>query len=118
MNVNEALKHVKDGTVKTLSISQQKEIAVMFGLDSVVKIDKGITFKVTDKREPGKKADGSPLDAKYRDNDKGSTGGALSVYGLGRNPVTLYRSQWERLIDAVPALIDFIEANKDSLTVK
>jgi hypothetical protein len=28
---------------------------------------------------------------------KPSEKGALSVYGLGRFPVTLYRSQWERL---------------------
>ena len=33
---------------------------------------------------------------------KVSEKGALSVYGLGRFPVTLYRGQWERLIEAVP----------------
>src|SRR5258707_4888834 len=44
--------------------------------------------------------------------------GALSVYGMGRFPVTLYRSQWERLIGIVPQIEAFIEANKDKLAVK
>jgi hypothetical protein len=29
---------------------------------------------------------------------EGSEKGALSVYGLGRFPVTLYREQWEKLL--------------------
>lgn len=33
---------------------------------------------------------------------KVSEKGGLSVYGLGRFPVTLYRQQWERLIGVVP----------------
>lgn len=43
---------------------------------------------------------------------KGSDG-AISVYGLGRFPVTLYASQWERLSDFIigGALARFIEAN-------
>ncbi len=46
--------------------------------------------------------------------------GGLSVYGLGRFPVTLYRSQWERLLDAdtVASLKAFIEANAILLAVK
>ena len=32
---------------------------------------------------------------------KVSEKGGLSVYGLGRFPVTLYKSQWERLLGAV-----------------
>ena len=46
--------------------------------------------------------------------------GGLSIYGLGRFPVTLYRSQWERLLDAetVTALKAFIEANAKLLAVK
>ena len=46
--------------------------------------------------------------------------GGLSVYGLGRFPTTLYRSQWERLIapDTVTAINAFIAANTALLTVK
>ena len=49
---------------------------------------------------------------------KVSDKGALSVYGLGRFPVTLYRGQWERLIGEAKAISAFIEANAASLTVK
>lgn len=44
--------------------------------------------------------------------------GGLSVYGLGRFPVTLYRGQWERLLGAKDDILAFIEANGDSLSVK
>ena len=40
---------------------------------------------------------------------KVSEKGALSVYGLGRFPVSLYRGQWERLIEAIPQIKAFIE---------
>ena len=49
---------------------------------------------------------------------KVSEKGALSIYGLGRFPVTLYRSQIERLIAAVPAIEAFIQANSALLTTK
>jgi hypothetical protein len=51
---------------------------------------------------------------------KVSDKGALSVYGLGRFPVTLYRTQWERLLspDSVKAIGAFIETNAKLLTVK
>lgn len=44
--------------------------------------------------------------------------GALSVYGLGRFPVTLYAEQWGRLLDNADAIRAFIEANKASLASK
>ena len=49
---------------------------------------------------------------------KVSDKGGLSVYGLGRFPVTLYRGQWERLLGAQAEITAFIEANADRLTVK
>jgi hypothetical protein len=54
---------------------------------------KALTFKVTDK-------------------------GACSVYGLQRFPVTLYAGQWIRLIEAMPELHNFLEANKTKLSHK
>ncbi len=45
--------------------------------------------------------------------------GGISVYGLNvRFPVTLYASQWERLISKLPELQAFIKANEGSLTRK
>lgn len=44
--------------------------------------------------------------------------GAVSVYGLQRMPVTLYRQQWERLKEFMPDIEAFIAANVDKLSVK
>lgn len=49
---------------------------------------------------------------------KVSEKGAISVYGLGRFPITLYRGQMERLLDHAPAIRAFIEANAATLSVK
>lgn len=49
---------------------------------------------------------------------KVSEKGALSCYGMGRFPVTLYRSQWERLIQHADQIKAFIEANTAELAVK
>ena len=38
--------------------------------------------------------------------------GGLSVYGLGRFPVTLYKEQWVRLLDMSTDIRNFIEANR------
>jgi len=38
--------------------------------------------------------------------------GGVSVYGLGRFPVTLYYEQWIRLLDTVADLRAFLEENK------
>ena len=44
--------------------------------------------------------------------------GGLSVYGLGRFPVTLYRGQWERLIALAPQIEAFIAEHSGKLSVK
>ncbi len=44
--------------------------------------------------------------------------GGVSVYGLGRFPVTLYYEQWVRLLDQVDGLREFLESNKASLKLK
>jgi len=49
---------------------------------------------------------------------KVSDKGAVSVYGLGRFPVTLYRTQWEKLIDKIPEVEAFIKANAHRLASK
>ncbi|HUK51656.1 MAG TPA: hypothetical protein VL099_00035 [Candidatus Binatia bacterium] len=44
--------------------------------------------------------------------------GGVSVYGLGRFPVTLYYEQWVRLLDAADNLRSFLEENKSRLKLK
>ena len=44
--------------------------------------------------------------------------GALSVYGLGRFPVTLYKTQWLRLLDMAEDIKTFIEQNESQLKSK
>lgn len=54
---------------------------------------RGITFKVSDK-------------------------GALSVYGLGRFPVTLYKEQWHKLLGAQDELVRFLQDHDAELKAK
>ena len=49
---------------------------------------------------------------------KVSSKGGVSVYGLGRFPVTLYLSQWEKLLGMVPEIKAFIKTNESKLAVK
>ena len=44
--------------------------------------------------------------------------GALSVYGLGRFPVTLYREQWEKLLGMSDDIRQFIAENDQALKKK
>lgn len=46
--------------------------------------------------------------------------GGVSLYGLGRFPVTLYAGQWERLIEFVKAghVTAFIAANEATISRK
>ncbi len=44
--------------------------------------------------------------------------GGVSVYGLGRFPVTLYYEQWLRLLDSAEKLREFLEENKSRLKLK
>jgi hypothetical protein len=49
---------------------------------------------------------------------KVSEKGGVSVYGLGRFPVTLYYEQWVRLLDSADTLRSFLEENKTKLKLK
>jgi hypothetical protein len=44
--------------------------------------------------------------------------GAVSVYGLGRFPVTLYKEQWLRLLDDASEIRNFIQENESELKTK
>ena len=49
---------------------------------------------------------------------KVSEKGALSVYGLGRFPVTLYKEQWVRLLAVADDIRAFIKDNDAALKTK
>lgn len=49
---------------------------------------------------------------------KVSEKGAVSVYGMGRFPVTLYLEQWETLLSHADELRQFIETNRSQLKTK
>ncbi len=49
---------------------------------------------------------------------KVSEKGGLSVYGLGRFPVTLYREQWEKLLTMADEIRKFIQENDGALKRK
>ncbi len=49
---------------------------------------------------------------------KVSEKGALSVYGMGRFPVTLYKEQWIKLLGISDEIKKFIADNDDRLKVK
>jgi hypothetical protein len=44
--------------------------------------------------------------------------GALSIYGMGRFPVTLYKEQWLKLLGIADEIKQFIEANDGRLKTK
>jgi len=62
-------------------------------------------------KELGRRKSGS-LDFKVGEK------GGVSVYGLGRFPVTLYYEQWIRLLDSAEALKAFLEENKSKLKLR
>jgi hypothetical protein len=49
---------------------------------------------------------------------KVSEKGGVSVYGLGRFPVTLYKEQWARLLDMADDIRTFIRENDSKLKTK
>jgi hypothetical protein len=51
-------------------------------------------------------------------NLKVSQKGAVSLYGMGRFPVTLYKEQWLRLLDFSDEISKFISENESQLKTK
>jgi hypothetical protein len=49
---------------------------------------------------------------------KVSEKGGLSIYGLGRFPVTLYKEQWNRLLDHADEIRNFLKTNDQQLKAK
>ena len=49
---------------------------------------------------------------------KVSAKGAVSLYGMGRFPVTLYKEQWLKLLGFADEIQSFIKANESQLKTK
>ena len=68
------------------------------------------------------KAENASLNSKVKTSLKHgmkvSDKGALSLYGLGRFPITLYKSQWLALLDKSTDIRQFIQDNNDKLKEK
>ena len=61
--------------------------------------------------------------AQLKSKDKGLTlkvseKGGLSLYGMGRFPVTLYKEQWLRILASAPEIEAFIRENDFKLKAK
>ena len=61
-----------------------------------------------------KQVDRKPGDLRLKVSEKGG----LSIYGLGRFPVTLYKEQWNRLLDHADEIREFLKANDQLLKAK
>jgi hypothetical protein len=61
------------------------------------------------KAENAKKANG-PLSLKVSEK------GAVSLIGMGRFPVTLYKQQWLKVADVIPQILEFIKVNDSKLS--
>jgi hypothetical protein len=63
-------------------------------------------------RQMGQKKNAGAISFKVSDK------GAVSVYGMGRFPVTLYYEQWLKLLGAAGELRAFLDENKSQLKLK
>jgi hypothetical protein len=61
-----------------------------------------------------KQVDRKPGELRLKVSEKGG----LSIYGLGRFPVTLYKEQWNRLLDHADEIRDFLKTNDQQLKAK
>jgi hypothetical protein len=52
---------------------------------------------------------------KYNLTFKIGNKGTISVYGLGKFPVSLYFEQWMAVVKNIPRLVDFLNTNKAAI---
>lgn len=69
------------------ALNQAREENVRLTAEVAAKQDRALSFKVSEK-------------------------GGLSVYGLGRFPVTLYGNQWKKLLAVAKDIATFIDKNQ------
>jgi hypothetical protein len=61
-----------------------------------------------------KQVDRKPGELRLKVSEKGG----LSIYGLGRFPVTLYKEQWNRLLEHADEIREFLKSNDQQLKAK
>jgi len=61
-----------------------------------------------------KQVDRKPGELRLKVSEKGG----LSIYGLGRFPVTLYKEQWNRLLEHADEIREFLKYNDQQLKAK
>jgi hypothetical protein len=61
-----------------------------------------------------KQVDRKPGELRLKVSEKGG----LSIYGLGRFPVTLYKEQWNRLLEHADEIREFLKNNDQELKAK
>jgi hypothetical protein len=66
------------------------------------------------RRENAALKSGAPSGIRMKVSEKG----AVSIYGMGRFPVTLYKEQWLKLLDMAAEIRAFIAANESQLKSK
>ncbi|MGH7391788.1 MAG: hypothetical protein ACREM3_20385 [Candidatus Rokuibacteriota bacterium] len=64
------------------------------------------------------RAENEALKARRSGSLRVSAKGAVSLYGLGRFPVTLYKEQWARLLDMAQEIRAFIREHESELKAK
>ena len=69
-------------------------------------------LRAENERLKGEKKSGRPVSLKVSEK------GGVSVYGLGRFPVTLYKEQWAKLLDMADEIREFIKENESKLKTK
>ncbi len=79
--------------------------------DDAVKLKEELE-KLRAENQALKKTGARPLSLKVSEK------GAVSLYGLGRFPVTLYKEQWKKLLDMTDEIRDFIKENESYLKTK
>lgn len=80
---------------------------------SVIKMDKEVD-RLKKEIERLKEQLEKPVEITWKVSEKG----ALSIYGLQRFPVTLYKEQWEKIFDKSDEIQNFMNDNSDKLTIK
>ncbi|HEX8790297.1 MAG TPA: hypothetical protein VF765_05045 [Polyangiaceae bacterium] len=69
-------------------------------------------LRAENERLKADKKSGRPMSLKVSEK------GGVSVYGLGRFPVTLYKEQWAKLLDMADEIRAFIKDNDSKLKTK
>jgi hypothetical protein len=91
--------------MKSIQAEMADEFSMQELKEELERLKKENTELKKDKKQPG---------ISWKISEKG----ALSIYGLGRFPVTLYKSQWEQIFEKKDELKQFMDENKSKLATK